>query len=66
MVCKVCGPKVASSSFGPDELEAMTATYEGALIDLGLNDRGDPLTQLVAKSIVAVTGTHVGTGCASP
>jgi hypothetical protein len=48
---------IASSSFGPDEIEAMTAAYEGALIDLGLNDRDDPLTQLVAKSIVEVTAT---------
>jgi hypothetical protein len=48
---------IASSSFGPDEIEAMTAAYEGALIDLGLNDRDDPLTQLVAKSIVDVTAT---------
>jgi hypothetical protein len=48
---------IASGSFGPDEIEAMTAAYEGALIDLGLNDRDDPLTQLVAKSIVDVTAT---------
>jgi hypothetical protein len=46
---------IASSSFGPDEIEAMTAAYEGALVDLGLKDRDDPLTQLVAKSIVDAT-----------
>jgi hypothetical protein len=27
---------IANGSFGPDEIEAMTAAYEGALIDLGV------------------------------
>jgi hypothetical protein len=44
-------------SFGPDEIDAMTAAYEGALIDLRL-DRDDPLTELGAKSIVNVTTTR--------
>jgi hypothetical protein len=48
---------IDAGSFGPDEIEAMTAAYEGALIDLRLSDRDDPLTQLVAKSIVDVTAT---------
>ena len=48
---------IASGHFGPDEIKAMTAAYEAALIDLGIADRNDPLTELIARSIVNVTGT---------
>jgi len=48
---------IANGSFGPLEIEAMTAAYEGALIDLNLGDRSDPLTDLIAKAIVNVTAT---------
>ena len=45
---------IANGSFGPLEIEAMTAAYEGALIDLNLANRNDPLTDLIAKAIVNV------------
>jgi hypothetical protein len=48
---------IANGSFGPDEIEAMTAAYEGALIDLRLPDRDDPITELIAKSMFNVTAT---------
>ena len=48
---------IAVGTFGPDEIKAMTAAYEGALTDLGFADREDPLTELIAKSIVNVTAT---------
>jgi len=48
---------IAGGTFGPDEIKAMAATYEGALIDLHLIDRNDPLTELIAKAIVNVTAT---------
>jgi hypothetical protein len=48
---------IANGSFGPDEIDAMTAAYEDALIDLRLADRDDPITELIAKSIVNVTAT---------
>ena len=35
----------------------MTAAYEGALIDLGVTNRDDPITELIAKYIVNVTAT---------
>jgi hypothetical protein len=35
----------------------MTEAYEGALIDLVIAKRDDPLTELIAKSIVNVTAT---------
>jgi hypothetical protein len=46
---------IASGSFGPDEIKAMTAAYEAALVDLGLADRDDPITEIVASAIVTVT-----------
>jgi hypothetical protein len=47
---------IAIGTFGPDEIKAMAAAYEDALANLKL-DRDDPLTELVAKSIVNVTAT---------
>jgi hypothetical protein len=47
---------IARSSFGPDEIEPMTAAYEGALVELHLN-RDDRLTEDIAKAIVNVTAT---------
>jgi hypothetical protein len=35
----------------------MTAAYEGALIDLSVANRDDPITDLIAKAIVNVTAT---------
>lgn len=48
---------VADGSFGADEIEAMIAAYEIALTNLGLIDRDDPMTELIAKSIINVTAT---------
>jgi hypothetical protein len=48
---------IAAGTFGPDEIKAMAAAYEGALIDLQSIDRNDPLTELIAKAIVNVTAT---------
>jgi hypothetical protein len=47
---------IASGIFEPEAIEIMTAAYEGALSDLGLVDRDDPITEIVAQSIVAITG----------
>jgi hypothetical protein len=48
---------ISNGSFGPDEIKVMTEAYEGALIDLGIANRDDPVTELIAKSIVNVTAT---------
>lgn len=48
---------IAVGTFGPDEIRAMVAAYEGALADLALSDRDDPITELIAKSIVNVAAT---------
>jgi hypothetical protein len=48
---------IANGSFGPDEIEVMKSAYEAALIDVGVADRDDPITDLIAKAIVNVTAS---------
>jgi hypothetical protein len=48
---------ITNGSFGPDEITVMTEAYEAALIDVGIVHRDDPITELIAKSIVNVTAT---------
>jgi hypothetical protein len=42
------------TTFGPEEIERLVTAYELTLGALGLNDRSDPITQLVADKIIAV------------
>jgi hypothetical protein len=46
---------IANGAFGPEEIKAMTAAYEAALLDLRLVDRDDPLTEIVACAILSIT-----------
>jgi len=41
------------TSFGPEDLEIMTAAFDEALRRLGLKDRTDKVTELVATTIIA-------------
>lgn len=43
---------IANGSFEPDEIKVMTEAYEGAIIELCIANRDDPITELIAKSIV--------------
>lgn len=43
---------IANGSFGPKEIEVMSAAYESALVNLGIANRDDPITELIAKAIV--------------
>jgi hypothetical protein len=45
---------IANGSFGPGEIEVMKANYEAALIDVGLANPDDPITDLIAKAIINV------------
>jgi hypothetical protein len=45
------------SAFEPNAISAMTSAYGGTLRVLGLTDRQDPLTEIVAKKIIDVTRT---------
>ena len=51
------------TSFEPEAVEAMGHAYEALLGDLGLVDRNDPFTEIVAKEIVKVAsrGTRTPT-----
>jgi hypothetical protein len=51
---------IANGSFGPDEIEVMTAAYEGALIDLRVANRDDPITELIAKTIALLVNRALG------
>ena len=49
---------IANGSFRPNEIEVMSAAfYESALVNLGIADRDDPITELIAKAIVNVVAT---------
>ena len=41
----------------PEAIKAITVAYENAYRDLKLIDRDDPLTELVAKEVIAVAQT---------
>jgi hypothetical protein len=43
-----------NTTFGPEEIERLVKAYEQTLRALGLVDRGDPFTLLVAEKIIAV------------
>jgi hypothetical protein len=48
---------IASGSYEPEEIRAMTVAYDVALIVLRLNDKDDPITELLAKSIAGIVAT---------
>jgi hypothetical protein len=43
--------------FGPEDIKVITAAFEDALSSLGLVDRADPLTEIVAKKIIECAQT---------
>jgi hypothetical protein len=46
-----------NSPFGPDEIERMTTAYADALRVLGLVDRTDGITEIVAKKVIEIAQT---------
>jgi hypothetical protein len=46
-----------NSAFGPEEIQRMTTAYEEALRVLGLTDRADPMTEILAKKIIEIAQT---------
>jgi len=48
-----------NSGFDPETVSIMTAAYETARDRLGLTDRSDPLTQLVAKKVIELAQTGI-------
>jgi len=43
-----------NTTFGPEEIQRLVRAYEQTLRALGLIDRSDPITRLVAEKIIAV------------
>jgi hypothetical protein len=43
-----------NTTFGPEEIERLVRAYEQTLRALGLIDRSDPITRMVAEKIIAV------------
>jgi hypothetical protein len=41
-----------NTAFGPDEIAVMVAAFEDALRELGLSNRADPATEIVAEKII--------------
>jgi hypothetical protein len=46
-----------NSAFGPEEIGYITAAYEDALRVLGLANRGDAITEIVAKKVIEIAQT---------
>jgi hypothetical protein len=40
------------AAFGPEDVKAMTTAYEAVLAELGLTDRANPITEVVACKII--------------
>jgi hypothetical protein len=47
------------STLGPEELSTLGAAYERTLEALGLSDRNDPMTELVARKLLAIHQTGI-------
>jgi hypothetical protein len=47
----------ARSAFQPEDTKRMGDAYERALVELGLADRNDPLTETVAQYIIETAQT---------
>lgn len=45
------------SAFDPDQVKRLSDAYEAALVELGLVDRSDPLTEIIAKHVIEIAQT---------
>lgn len=48
---------IRESAFDHDDTKRMGDAYEAALVELGLADRTDPLTEIIAKYIIEIAQT---------
>lgn len=46
-----------NSPLGPEEIARLSRAYEEALRSIGVQDRNDPLTELIAKKIIEIGQT---------
>lgn len=45
------------SPLGPEEITRLSSAYEQALRTIGVQDRSDPLTELIARKIIEIGQT---------
>ena len=50
---------LAGNQLGAEEVEILTAAFNRALRLLGLVDRNDPLTELIAREVIEIGATSV-------
>ena len=50
---------LAGNQLEPEEVEILTAAFNRALRSLGLVDRNDPLTELIAREVIEIGATGV-------
>jgi hypothetical protein len=48
-----------NTPFGPEDIEILVSAYEQTLRELGLKDRSDPLTEIVAKKVIEIRQTGI-------
>jgi len=48
-----------NSPLGPEDIERLVVAYEQTLRELGLTDRNDPLTLVVAKKVIEIRQTGI-------
>jgi hypothetical protein len=48
-----------NSPMGPEEIRCLEKAYEQTLRTIGLKDRNDPITQMIAKKIIEIAQTGV-------
>ena len=46
-----------NSPLGPEEITRLSTAYEQALRTIGVQDRNDPLTELIARKIIEIGQT---------
>lgn len=46
-----------NSPLGPEEITRLSSAYEQALRTIGVQDRNDPLTELIARKIIEIGQT---------
>lgn len=45
-------PLLKNHAFGPDEIRVLTTAFEDTLRTLRLTNRGDPVTEIIARKII--------------
>ena len=48
-----------NSTFSPEDVVKLSTAYESALTKLGLTNRSDPITLLIAKRIIEIAETGI-------